>query len=124
MPSNLERLARRKRQTRLTFDAVDENASPANKMSPAKVRYQKTGKQPVKQTGTPTSSFQIIVGQSDSDDILSSGQKAATTPTRRTSGRNKTTAIPTRALPTPVKSSQAISMLRAADLPLHITLIV
>ena len=110
MPSNLERLARRKRQTRLTFDPVDEKASPANKKSPARVRYQQAGHQPPKQTGTPSSSFQIIIDDDDSEDILSSGHKTAHTPTRRTSGRNKNTTVPARALPTPVKSSQAIGM--------------
>jgi len=120
MPSNLERLARRKRQTRLTFDAVDEKSSPAMKMSPAKVRYQKAGSQSAKQTGTPLSSSQIVVDDSGSEDILSSAHKAANTPTRRTSGRKKTPLF-ARALPTPVKSSQAISMfprLGVAGLPI------
>jgi hypothetical protein len=38
MPSNLERKARRKRQTRLVFEP-NNNSSPAVALSPAKVRY-------------------------------------------------------------------------------------
>lgn len=121
MPSNLERLARRKkRQTRLTFDPVDgDSSSPAARTSPAKVRYQKEGTGE-KQTGTPSSSFQIVVNQSASGDMLSSGHKSASTPNRKGKGKKNSINTPSRmstrkrsarlgkTLPTPAKSSQAI----------------
>lgn len=99
MPSNFERKARRKQQTRLTFDPVDRGSSPAN-TSPAKVRYELPGK---KQRPTPVSSF-TAADDSESEDVLSSAMK---------SGRSNATAagkenqkLPFKPLPTPAKSSQ------------------
>ena len=103
MPSNLERLARRKKkQTRLTFDrAPPESSSPAM-MSP-KVR--RSGRQ------TPASSFTSRIqpeekdndDDEESEDILSSATKTNFTQRGLRIKQKKGLA-----LPTPAKSSQLL----------------
>ncbi|KAE9370328.1 hypothetical protein N431DRAFT_559521 [Stipitochalara longipes BDJ] len=97
MPSNFERKARRKQQTRLTFD---RSSSPAN-MSPAKVRYELPGK---KQRPTPVSSF-IGAIDSESEDVLSSTiRNDFSDPNSVVANENQK--LPFKPLPTPAKSSQ------------------
>ena len=101
MPSNLERKARRKQQTRLTFDPVDRSSSPTN-LSPAKVRYEMPGK---KQRPTPISSFTGLVNDSESEDVLSSTMKDDfSNDTSAAAKENQK--LPFKGLPTPAKSSQ------------------
>jgi hypothetical protein len=100
MPSNFERKARRKQQTRLTFDPVDRSSSPAN-MSPAKVRYELPGK---RQRPTPVSSFTGFVNDSESEDILSSTMKNDSS--NEAPAAAEGVKLPFKALPTPAKSSQ------------------
>jgi hypothetical protein len=97
MPSNLERKARRKRQTRLMFDPVDRSSSPAN-MSPAKMRPEFPG---TRQRPTPVSSFARFKNDSESEDVLPPGKKDAAPATAK---RNQK--LPFKPLPTPAKSSQ------------------
>jgi hypothetical protein len=103
MPSNLERKARRKRQTRLTFDTVDLTSPPPTaNMSPAKVRYELPRTRQTRQTPA-SSSVQLPDNDSGSDDVLSSSKKhRLTTPAaRKANGK-----LPFKPLPTPAKSSQ------------------
>ncbi|KAE8451476.1 hypothetical protein EG329_003549 [Mollisiaceae sp. DMI_Dod_QoI] len=95
MPSNIERKARRKRQTRLTFDPVNQSSSPSLS-SPAQVRYALNGTK-----RTPASSRQDIADPFESDDVLSSSKKADFSPAAQKNGK-----LPFKALPTPAKSSQ------------------
>jgi len=90
MPSNFTRKANRKRQTRLTFDPIDQSSSPAT-MSPANVRYALPGGK----RQTPASSVQKFLDNSESDDVLSSAMKETTVQKG------------SKALPTPAKSSQS-----------------
>jgi hypothetical protein len=104
MPSNFKRKARRKRQTRLTFDPVDRSSSPAN-MSPTKVRYELLGK---RQGQTPISSFAGFSNESESEDMLSSAKKdglGIETP----AAAKKSEKLPFKTLPTPAKSSQPLA---------------
>jgi hypothetical protein len=101
MPSNLERKAYLKRQTRLTFDPVDRSSSPAN-MSPAKVRYEFPGK---KQRETPVSSFTGITNDSESEDVLSFTKKDDFN-IEGPAAAKKNQKLPFKPLPTPAKSSQ------------------
>jgi hypothetical protein len=102
MPSNLERKARRKRQTRLAFDAVDLTSSPpTTNMSPANVRYELPRTRQTRQT--PVSSVQLPENNSGSDEVLSFSKKHdLTTP----ASRKKNGKLPFKPLPTPAKSSQ------------------
>lgn len=100
MPSNLERKARRKRQTRLTFDPVDRSSSPVN-MSPAKVRYELPGK---RQRQPPVSSFTGFTNDSESEDVLSSVKKDDFSIESSAPAKNQK--LPFKPLPTPAKSSQ------------------
>jgi hypothetical protein len=104
MPSNLERKARRKRQTRLTFGTIDLTSSPPTaNMSPAKVRYELPRTRQTRQT--PASSVQLPENDSESDEILTSSKKHHL----RTPASGKTNAnakLPFKPLPTPAKSSQ------------------
>jgi hypothetical protein len=101
MPSNLERKARRKRQTRLTFDPVDRSSSPAN-MSPAKVRHELPGK---RQRQTPASSFTGFTNDSENGDVLSSVKKGDFS-IESSAPAKKNQKSPFKPLPTPAKSSQ------------------
>lgn len=108
MPSNLERKARRKKQTRLTFDPLDRSSSTAN-MSPTKVRYELPG---TRQRQTPASSLQMAANSSDSEDVLSSAKKndfSAESP-----GAKENEKLPFKPLPTPAKSSQPQAKLDTA----------
>jgi len=77
MPSNLERKARRKRQTRLVFEPSSSSPSATSTLSPANVRYSLRGEK---------------AQRGDSEDELSIN----ITPKMRNG----------KALPTPAKSSQ------------------
>lgn len=92
MSSNLERKARRKKQTRLTFDPIDQSSSPA-RMSPAKVRYQLPGRQ-------KSSPLRL---DDESDDILSTTAKRFSPRIGQMGRAEKKAKLP---LPTPAKSSQ------------------
>jgi len=98
MPSNIERKARRKKQTRLTFDAVDRSSSPAH-MSTAKAHYSLPS-----QRSTPLSSMQPDPVEDTDDDILASSKKSSVK--RSPASRSKNGKLPFKALPTPAKSSQ------------------
>jgi hypothetical protein len=102
MPSNFERKARRKQQTRLTFNPVDRSSSPAN-MSPAKVRYELPSK---RQRPTPVSSFMDFVNDSESEDVLSSTIKNGSD---NDSAAKEDQKLPFKPLPTPAKSSQQLA---------------
>lgn len=95
MPSNFERKARRKQQTRLTFNPVEQSSSPAN-ISPAKVRYELPGK---KQRPTPVSSFTGPINDSESEDTLA--KEGDFDPAKVKSSQRTF-----KPLPTPAKSSQ------------------
>jgi hypothetical protein len=102
MPSNLERKARRKRQTRLTFGPIDLTSSPPTaNMSPAKVCYELPRTRQTRQT--PASSVQLPENDSESDEILTSSKKhnLRTPAPRKSNGK-----LPFKPLPTPAKSSQ------------------
>jgi len=98
MPSNIERKARRKKQTRLTFDPVDRSSSPA-RMSAAKAHYSLPG-----QRSTPLSSMQPDPVEDTDDDILASSKKSSVKSSP--ASRSKNGKLPFKALPTPAKSSQ------------------
>jgi hypothetical protein len=104
MPSNLERKARRKRQTLLTFDPIDLSSSPPTaNMSPAKVRYELPRTRQTRQA--PASSVQLPENDSESDEILTSSKKHhLRTPASGKSNANAK--LPFKPLPTPAKSSQ------------------
>lgn len=107
MHSNLERKARRKQQTRLTFEPVTASSSPAN-MSPAKVRYQLAGKG---KRQTPVSSLQAPEEEDDDDDeVLGSAKRQRlnvdTTPAAGKAGKKNVAKQLFKTLPTPAKSSQ------------------
>ncbi|KAH6724364.1 hypothetical protein BKA61DRAFT_28404 [Leptodontidium sp. MPI-SDFR-AT-0119] len=112
MPSNIVRkAARRKRQTRLTFEPVG-SSSPAANMSPAHIRYE-----PVSKRATPASSLQQVADNEDEDsddEVLGSAAKkekggltvdTATGSGRRAGKRNIAKTL-FKTLPTPMKSSQ------------------
>ena len=111
MPSNIERKARRKRQTRLTFDPVGSapSSSPGSNMSPAKVRYEL----PRQNRRTPASSLQVYgdghgeEGDSGSEDLLASGGKDYMVGSSGKEKRGKSGKQLFKPLPTPVKSSQS-----------------
>jgi hypothetical protein len=89
----------RKQQTRLKFDPVDRNSSPATGISPTIVSYEVPGKK-----RTAGSSLKFAADASESDDVLSSAKKdnfGTGTPSARRNGK-----LPFKALPTPAKSSQ------------------
>lgn len=95
-------MRRSKRQTRLTFNPVDQSSSPVANMSPAKVRYELPGK---KQRPTPVSSFTGLVNDSGSEDVLSSAMnKGSHHDTPAVAKENEK--LPFKPLPTPAKSSQ------------------
>lgn len=83
MPSNIERRARRKRQTRLVFEPTSSSPAAPNTLSPAKVRYSLRGE------NAPAA----VVGDENEDELLI----VSSTVSKTRSGK---------ALPTPVKSSQ------------------
>lgn len=89
----------RKRQTRLTFDPVNQSSSPSGP-SPAKVRYQLDGV-----TRTPASTRPESADGFGSDDVLSSSKKDDFTPVQKKTGK-----IPFKPLPTPAKSSQVVTV--------------
>ncbi|KAN0106536.1 protein of unknown function (DUF4211) domain containing protein [Hyaloscypha variabilis] len=100
MPSNFERKARRKHQTRLTFEPVDQSSSPAN-MSNTEVRVEIPSK---RQRPTPVSSFVGAI-DSESEDMLSSAVRNDFSD--QDSGITKEIQkLPFKPLPTPAKSSQ------------------
>jgi hypothetical protein len=100
MPSNFERKARRKHQTRLTFEPVDQSSSPAN-MSHTEVRVEIPSK---RQRPTPVSSFVGAI-DSESEDMLSSAVRNDFSD--QDSGITKEIQkLPFKPLPTPAKSSQ------------------
>ncbi|KAG4437871.1 hypothetical protein IFR05_006631 [Cadophora sp. M221] len=110
MPSNIKRkAARRKQQTRLTFEPVG-SSSPAANMSPAHVRYE-----PVSKRATPASSLQQVADNEDGDsddDVLGSSSKKKgglriNTATACLTGQRNIAKSLFKTLPTPMKSSQA-----------------
>jgi len=66
MPSNIERKARRKRQTRLVFESATSSPA-AGTLSPARMRYSLRGESGKKQTPT------VVIDESE--DELTSGGK-------------------------------------------------
>lgn len=71
MPSNIERKARRKRQTRLTFEPTGSSSPAPSRMTPAKVRFERAKS---KQT-EPSPHVAEDEEQDSNDEILASGQK-------------------------------------------------
>ncbi|PQE16838.1 transcription factor iiic protein [Rutstroemia sp. NJR-2017a BBW] len=102
--SNIARRAQRKKQTRLTFDPVVQNAgsnSPAQSPgpSPAKVRYEKTnGKQPTGRGATNTSA--VVANSPLRSSLRSTGKD------KRQGKIAKNSKLNFGSLPTPAKSSQ------------------
>ena len=97
--------SKKKKQTRLTFDPVDQSSSPAPGPSPAKVRYAKSAP-PLSKGSMPSSSLQIEEDSDSGDPITSSALSARFKPPVRKNGRLPfKKAAP---LPTPVKSSQLL----------------
>jgi hypothetical protein len=104
MPSNLERKARRRKQTRLTFDPLPsssclDSSSPVNtRLTAAKVRYTLPGQH---------SSFpsQVTGAEYESEDILSSAAKGIIG-SEAIGKRTRDSMLPGKSLPTPRKSSQ------------------
>ncbi|KAK0128411.1 hypothetical protein ONS95_000384 [Cadophora gregata] len=103
MPSNIERKARRKKQTRLTFEPV--SSSPVQTMSPAHVRYEPVGKR-----STPTSSLQQATYEEADSESQTAGSAAKHKESLKVmagSGKKKNIAKTLfKTLPTPAKSSQ------------------
>ncbi|EKD19888.1 hypothetical protein MBM_01840 [Drepanopeziza brunnea f. sp. 'multigermtubi' MB_m1] len=83
MPPKIERKARRKRQTRLTFEPAPSSSSAPSSMAPAKVRYERAGK-----SGQTISSPKVAVDEEESseDEVLGSARRSGnavdTTPAR------------------------------------------
>ena len=106
MASNLARKsARRKQQTRLTFDPIDPDlrySSPATNKSPANVRYHLPN-----QRHTPSSSTNTyaVEDEEESEDPLFSS-RGSNVAKPRGMGTAKDSLL--KALPTPVKSSQML----------------
>jgi hypothetical protein len=102
--SNIARKEQRKKQTRLTFDLVIQEAGPSSPAqspgpSPAKVRYEKTnGKQP---TGRGTTNTSAIVANSPLRSSLRSAGKD-----KRQGKIAENSKLNFGSLPTPAKSSQ------------------
>lgn len=98
MVRNLDRKARNaKKQTRLTFNPIDRSSSPANGLSPAKVRYQLP-----ENKRTPASSLRKSADDSEGEDVLSSANGKV----EGLSGSGKAGKMQMKSLPTPAKSSQ------------------
>ncbi|KAH7342570.1 hypothetical protein BKA65DRAFT_401979 [Rhexocercosporidium sp. MPI-PUGE-AT-0058] len=112
MPSNIERAARRKQQTRLTFEPVG-SSSPATDMSPAHVRYA-----PIRKRATPASSLQQGANNEDEnadsdDEVLGSAAKRngglmvdIRIGSRSRTGKRNIAKTLFKTLPTPSRSSQ------------------
>jgi hypothetical protein len=114
MPPKLARKsARRKQQTRLTFEPIEpiepdlRGSSPSTNMSPANIRYHLPNRR-----STPSSSriiYAVDYGE-QSDDPLSSSKKSNMVKPAKSKGRAKADGkLPFKALPTPVKSSQTMA---------------
>lgn len=99
--------SRKKKQTRLTFEAVDQTSSPAPLAllgpSPAKIRYAK----PTTSRSTKAIPSSSVDNDSESDDpILSSAVPTRNTPTATVPKKNGKLPFKKGPLPTPFKSSQ------------------
>jgi hypothetical protein len=110
MPSNLERKARRAKQTRLTFDPINiGSSSPSGaSLSPVKVRYQVQD-----QRTTPSSSRQTYNNEEggESDDPIFSDKKPSFDKKynfgmKSPAKRKRDGKLPFKALPNPAKSVQ------------------
>ncbi|KAI9051500.1 hypothetical protein LZ554_004546 [Drepanopeziza brunnea f. sp. 'monogermtubi'] len=83
MPPKIERKARRKQQTRLTFEPAPSSSSAPSSMTPAKVRYERAGK-----SGQSSSSSKVAVDEEENseDEVLGSARRSSnavdTTPAR------------------------------------------
>ncbi|TAQ89595.1 hypothetical protein B7494_g2060 [Chlorociboria aeruginascens] len=112
MPSNLQRkAARRKKQTRLTFDVVNTGSSSVQTSSPAKVRDE------LPEKNAMASSSPKYTEDDGDDDILSISNfdiKVEPQSTRSTRSRIDGK-LNFKALPTPAKSSQLPSIVNGSD---------
>jgi hypothetical protein len=79
MPSNIERKARRKKQTRLVFEPSG-SSSTAGTLSPAKVRYSLRGENGKKQTSI------VVIDESD-DELSGIGRDELAVIAPKTKGR-------------------------------------
>ncbi|KAG0648905.1 hypothetical protein D0Z07_4610 [Hyphodiscus hymeniophilus] len=117
MSSNLARqAARRKQQTRLTFDPIDRDlrsSSPATNLSPANVRYHLPDE---RNTPTLSRNTHVIDEEEESDDPLSSSKNSNIMKSAKGKRKAKDGRLPFTALPTPVKSSQTMTRGGAASL--------
>ncbi|PBP23328.1 hypothetical protein BUE80_DR005877 [Diplocarpon rosae] len=94
MPNNIARKARRKHQTRLTFEPLASSSPAGSNMAPAKVRYESTG-------GKKETPRQVEQEDDSEDEPLGSSALA------KFKGRRNMAKQLFQTLPTPAKSSQA-----------------